>query len=242
MNGMKALAKRLLKLSPIPLSRNHGYDLQTQAIFKKHLKADSNCVDVGCLKGEILDLMLHYAPRGRQFAFEPIPECFHKLQKKYQNLRDCRLYNLALSNRKGTASFNHVLSNPSYSGLRKRDYDKKEERDQVIQVKTDRLDNLIPEGVAIDLIKIDVEGAELQVLEGAKRIVSHDRPLVIFEHGMGASNHYGTTPEKVFNYFADCAMRISTLKRFLREDAPLTRPEFQEQYDRNLNYYFIAHP
>jgi FkbM family methyltransferase len=239
---MKAFAKRLLKLSPIPLSRNHGYDLQTRAIFKKHLQTDSHCVDVGCLKGEILDLMLHYAPKGRQFAFEPIPECFHKLQKKYQNVESCRVYNLALSNQKGTASFNHVLSNPSYSGLRKRDYDKKEEREQVIQVKTDLLDNLIPEGVAIDLIKIDVEGAELQVLKGAKRIVSQDRPLVIFEHGLGASEHYGTTPEMIFTYFTDCAMKISTLKSFLREGMPLTQEEFREQYDRNLNYYFIAHP
>jgi len=239
---MKAFAKRLLKLSPIPLSRNHGYDLQTRAIFKKYLRADSHCVDVGCLKGEILDLMLHYAPRGRQFAFEPIPECFQHLQRKYQHSPGCQVYNLALSNQKGTATFNHVLSNPSYSGLRKRDYDKKGELDQIIQVKTDQLDNLIPENLRIDLIKIDVEGAELQVLEGAERIVSRDKPLVIFEHGMGASNHYGTTPEKIFTFFSDRTLRISTLKGFLREGPPLDLKEFQEQYDRNLNYYFIAHP
>ncbi|HHB78565.1 MAG TPA: hypothetical protein ENK85_04970 [Saprospiraceae bacterium] len=54
-------------MSPIPLSKNHRYDIQTKAIIKK-LHADSNCIDVGCFKGEILDLMLQAAPKGQHFG------------------------------------------------------------------------------------------------------------------------------------------------------------------------------
>lgn len=239
---MKTLVKNILRKSPIPLSRNHGYDLQTKAIFRKHLQAESHCVDVGCLKGEILDLMLAYAPNGQHFAFEPLPDFFLALQEKYKGNDHCQLFNYALSDSPGISTFNYVRSNPSYSGLRKRTYDKPEEQIETIEVKVELMDRLIPEQVKIDLIKIDVEGAELQVLQGAKRVIQGSRPLVIFEHGLGASDHYGTRPEMIYAYFQEMGMSISTLKRFLKGRAPLSLEELKDQYDRNLNYYFIAYP
>ena len=238
---MKEMLKRLLKLSPIPLSKNHRYDLQTNKILNRCLAPDSNCVDVGCFKGEILDLMLNKSPSGVHYGIEPIPKFYKYLSDKYQAASNCHIVNCAASNHKGTSSFNYVTSNPSYSGLLKRNYDRPNEQDTEITVETCLLDDIIPAELRIDLIKIDVEGAELRVLEGAGRILSDFQPVVIFEHGLGASDIYGNTPGDVFSLFGKYNMKISTLSAYLKNQAPLARAQFETQYRDSINYYFIAH-
>ena len=58
------------------------------------------------------------------------------------------------------------------------------------------------------LIKIDVEGAELQVLEGAKRTITQHKPTVIFEHGASTAAYYGTLPSAIFKLLSDAGLRI----------------------------------
>ena len=238
---MKSTIKNILKLSPIPLSKNHLYDIQTKKIIKT-LKKDSNCIDVGCFIGEILDLLIKVAPAGQHYGIEPIPEKFNELKKKYANANNCHILNFAASNKKGESDFNFVISNPSYSGLKKRDYDKPNEEDTIITVKTELLDNLIPKEIDIDFIKIDVEGAELQVLQGASRIIERCKPIIVFEHGLGASDIYGTSPEMIYRFFEEKSMKISNLGLWIKGNPPLSADNFSDQYYNKRNYYFIAHP
>lgn len=238
---LKDLVKRVLMASPVPLTKNHQYDLLTRKIINS-LSKSSNCIDVGCYKGEILDLMKNAAPLGQHFGIEPIPVQFEFLKKKYSQDQNCKIYNIAASNAKGVSDFNYVKSNPSYSGLKKRAYDKPNEVDTNIRVQTDRLDSIIPSNISIELIKIDVEGAELQVLEGSIDIIKRYKPLIIFEHGLGASNFYDTTPSKIYDFFRSVSMNISTLDSFITKKSALNRDEFNSQYFEKLNYYFIAHP
>ena len=48
-------------------------------------------------------------------------------------------------------------------------------------VELKKLDDVIPTDVTIDFIKIDVEGAELGVLKGAKNVLLKNKPIIIFE-------------------------------------------------------------
>ncbi len=66
-----------------------------------------------------------------------------------------------------------------------------------------RLDEMIPTDQTIDFIEIDVEGAELQVLQGGVETIRGFQPTIVFEHGIGAAGHYGTKPEQVFELLAD---------------------------------------
>ncbi len=234
--------KQQLKRIPIRITKNQQYDYYTKRIIRARLVADSNCIDVGCFEGEILALFLGYAPQGKHFAFEPLPEKYEKLVIKYGNIKTVNLYNTALSNREGTSGFNYVTSNPSYSGFLRRDYDRANERDTQIMVKTDLLDHCLPDDIQIDLIKIDVEGAEYLVLDGAREIIRKWKPLIIFEHGLGASDKYGYGPSEVFHLLDSLGMGISTLDSYLAANASLTLDEFKSQYFQKLNYYFIAHP
>lgn len=239
---LPSTVKAFLKKFPVRFTKNQQYDYQTKKIIAKVLHEVSNTIDVGCFKGEILDLFLEQAPLGNHFAFEPIPDKFDKLQEKYQGHKNVRLFNLAASDSKGRSTFNHVISNPSYSGLKKRDYDLPDEEDEQITVATDLLDNIIPEDFKIDLLKIDVEGAELLVMQGAQKMIKQWKPIIIFEHGLGGSNHYGNGPDKVFDFIADCDMSITNLDSYLQKKSPLNKEDFEKQYFNKLNYYFIAHP
>lgn len=238
---MKETVKKIIKAIPIAFTQNQRYDKQTKKIIARVCKADSNCIDVGAHKGEVLDIMLKHAPNGVHHAFEPIPDLYMKLVSKYSGNKHCKVYDLALNNEKGTASFNYVVSNPSYSGLIKRKYDRPDEQDTQITVKTDLLDDVLPASVKVDLIKIDVEGGELRVLEGAKQTLKRNKPVVIFEHGLGASDFYGSTPDKLFRLMEECGLKISKMKDWLDGKKHLSLVEFETIYKNGSDYYFIAH-
>ena len=239
---MKEKIKSLIKKLPIAFTKNQRYDLYTEKILKKHLSAKSNCLDIGCFKGEVLDMMIEMAPQGTHQGFEPIPVQYDFLKNKYQNKRNIHIHNVALSDKAGEATFNYVKSNPAYSGLKKRAYDRPHEEDEEITVSTQKLDTIISKELKIDLIKIDVEGAEFQVLSGAKQTLENNRPIVIFEHGKGASEFYGTTPEMIYALFDGLNMSIGLLDGFYKGNSSLSSKAFSKQYEERLNHYFVAYP
>lgn len=237
---MKDIVKKLLKALPFAFTKNQRYDRLTKQIIRKVCRPTSNCADVGCHKGEILDLFLAASPNGQHFGFEPIPDLYEKLAHKYGNIQGCHILGIALSNQKGSSSFNHVVSNPSYSGLLKRKYDRPHEEDKQITVQTEKLDEIWPKDLALDVLKIDVEGGEQMVLEGAVNTLTRCKPTVIFEHGLGASEVYGSSPEQVFNLFECCGMRVFLLENFLANGEALSADCFAEQFYQRKNYYFVA--
>ncbi len=137
----------ILKKLRSPKSGPAAYDVQTCAIMARVLKHDSVCVDVGAHVGSVLVEMLKCAPQGRHFAFEPLPQCFLKLQKRFGKRPGVELFQLALAEEAGSSSFQHVVSRPTYSGLRRRRYEREEEV-VAIEVQRARLDDVIPRASA----------------------------------------------------------------------------------------------
>ena len=219
------------------------YDIQTLEVTRRVLERDSNCVDVGCHKGAILKHILRLAPEGTHVAFEPIPRMYRHLVQTFGARASVHIHDIALSDRAGTASFHHVVANPAFSGLGKRRFDSPEIEE--IRVRTDLLDALIPAHVPIRFIKVDVEGAEQQVLRGAIETIRRNRPFIVFEHGIGGADFFGTKPEDVYDLLTRrCGLQILLMSDWLAaESAPaLTREGFREQFVTNKNYYFMACP
>jgi hypothetical protein len=90
----------------------------------------------------------------------------------------------ALSDADGTATFLHVMDPAldGYSGLAEC-WAERDTETESITVSTERLDDHLPDGWLPTFVKIDVEGAERMVLEGAMRTFSTAKPTIAFEHG-----------------------------------------------------------
>lgn len=177
--------------------------------------------------------MLRAAPDGLHIAYEPLPGFHAQLASEFPGV-DVRA--VALSNRTGEASFTHVRSRPGYSGFRERLYPAPEEI-ETISVAVDTLDASLPASYRPALIKIDVEGAEQQVLEGAMRTITTHRPTIVFEHGT-AAREYGTAPGAIFELLCDQAsLRIFDLDG----NGPYSRDAFTETCERGRRWNFVAH-
>jgi FkbM family methyltransferase len=230
--------RRALKLDP----SLDTYDGQTVEVMRRVLRRRSVTVDVGAHTGLILKHLVRRAPGGRHFAFEPIPHCFQTLKEQFGHLRGVELFECALSAEPGSSSFQHVVSRPTYSGLKARRMDRPNEEIVPITVKCARLDDMIPADVKVDFVKIDVEGGELGVLQGGVATLRRSKPVVVFEHGLGGADYYGTEPEQVFDLLhGQAGLNVSLMLRFLKGSPPFTRAEFAENFRTGQNYYFIAY-
>ncbi len=219
--------------------KNRRYDLQTAAIIRRAMNDRSFAVDVGAHTGDILEHMVAAAPRIRHLAVEPLPHLAEGLRTRFSHLEVAQV--ALVADPTGAVEFHHVTSNPAYSGLRVRRYDRPNETVEKIEVPTARLDDLIGNRTPT-LIKIDVEGAELGVLQSGSDTIGRSRPLVVFEHGLGASDHYGTTPEDIWDFFHSHDMRVALLPSWLDHGPDLSKAQLNEQFHSGVNYYFIAHP
>lgn len=212
---------------------------ETLAVMRATLDASSNCVDVGAHSGSILREMVRLAPRGTHWAFEPLPALHEVLAPRFPTVH---VHGLALSDRAGTSEFRHVVTKPMLSGFRERS-ETEGEKIEIIQVPTATLDEVRPVDVPLRFVKIDVEGAELQVLRGALRTLRRHRPFVAFEHGLGGADRYGTEPEQVYDLLAgDVGLRVTLMSRWLRGQQPFGREEFAETFRTGRAFFFLAHP
>lgn len=237
--NLKDIAKKILIALRIDFTLSMKYDRLTEKIIKKCVKPDSVCVDVGCHKGEIMGMFLKQSPKGRHYGFEPIPYLFETIHRKFSP--QCKIYDIALSDSVGSTTFNYIRNAPAYSGIKKRDYNIENPDIEILNVKLDMLDNIIPSDERIDFIKIDVEGAELSVLQGAKHTIQRCKPYILFEFGVGASNYYNTSPDDIFTYFAEKSMSISLLSEWIAGKPCLTLEQLKKHYADNSEFYFIAH-
>ena len=225
---------------PLANERNALYDQEAAEVMARVLTSNSNCLDVGAHTGSILRIILRHADKGHHVAFEPLPHFAAGLRLDFPQV-DVR--ELALSDTAGETTFEYVVTNPGHSGLRRRRYERPDEQIQTIIVRAARLDDLIPDDRPIALVKIDVEGGELQVFRGGVATLKRCRPFVVFEHGKGAAEYYGTTPAAVYDVLVEqCGLRVNLMKHWLQGARPFTRGGFVEHFDHGRDFYFLAHP
>jgi FkbM family methyltransferase len=207
-----------------------------RVLLASNLASDAHAIDVGAHSGAVLGEIVRVAPHGRHIAYEPLPGLASQLRTCFP---DVEIREAALSDANGTVSFVHVEAAPEYSGLRERAYPGYEDSPRhTLTVRTERLDDALPEGFEPSLIKIDVEGAELLVLHGAVETLREHRPVVIFEHGIGASERYGCGPEDIHHLLVgQLGMRIFDLDG----TGPYTRSQFIEVFPAPI-WNFVAVP
>ena len=205
-------------------------------LLKFVLRRDSGCIDVGSHNGAIVERCVQLAPCGQHFAIEPIPEFAAKTRGRCPGIK---VFQVAISQERGKASFYYDMTDPGLSGLRLRKRRSGGHKLKELMVETCPLDELIPAETRIDFIKVDVEGAELGVLQSARQIIQRCRPHVVFEHGRGGSEYFDTHPQMIFELMVgEYDLQLLTLAG----EGPLSREQFVDIYESNRSWNFVAKP
>lgn len=121
------------------------------------------------------------------FAYEPMPDAFECLQKNASPHTTC--YNMAVGNRQPYSTTTEVNGNLGGRSLIL-------EGNEIAPT----LDSLVM--CNIDVLKIDAEGFEPFILEGAKEILKK-KPVVIIEINEEALSRFGFGPDDIFKHLAD---------------------------------------
>jgi len=190
-----------------------------RAILAGTLGAEGTYVDVGTNRGQVLAEAVRVAPRGRHVAFEPIPELAAEVERAFPQV-DCR--RLALGSSPGQAEFCHFRGLDGWSGLRRNpEISDERGKPQYIPVTVSTLDAELGE-LTPRVLKIDVEGAELEVFRGARELLARAHPIVIFEHVPAAASLYDAPPGAPWELLSELGYEVFSVTG----DGPFSRADF----------------
>jgi FkbM family methyltransferase len=156
---------------------------------------DGCCIDVGANQGQSIESILLFRPSAQVIAFEANPRLAAKLTQRYHGRESIQINSFGLSNTSGTFR----LYIPSYNGF---EYDALASMDrdhaaswigaetvyhfrphklrvEEAECRTRTLDSFNLEPI---FVKVDVEGLEYAVLEGARETLGKHHPVVLLEY------------------------------------------------------------
>jgi FkbM family methyltransferase len=177
----------------------------------RYLRHGMTVLDVGAYFG-IYSLIasMKVGPRGRVVAFEPSDPQKRRLHFNLilNGSRNVRVETLALSSSEGQAKFFVAIGGAEgFSGLRRPEVGAPI---RCVQVKTTTLDNYlglhrIPR---VDLIKVDVEGGELDFFGGARKLLArNDSPVILCELQDIRSRSWGHTARQTADFLQEFCYR-----------------------------------
>jgi FkbM family methyltransferase len=179
------LAEKIWQKIPFGKSKHHPFDAVPAWVEAKMI------LDVGANEGKVAEAALRTYPNSQIICFEPVAATFHALQQRlapYGNrviyfneaLSDCNTKaEINLTNFNGANSLQpqpefHKANNPHVREIGK---------EVITLVRLDDVAAKLPTQ-KIDIMKIDVEGHELKVLQGGREFLRHNVDMVIVEIAM----------------------------------------------------------
>ncbi len=198
---MKKILKKIINLFGFEINRINSKKLDFDEIYRLFLDNELIIFDIGANKGQSIERFRKIFPKCTIHAFEPIHYEYKNLVKKYSGEKNIILNNFALGEKKhtkeinlakrsGVSSFNEFNKDHLWIKTRSKEYNTDVENFLTGRetVKIDKIDNYCLENNInkIDILKIDTQGYEDLVLEGAretlkKNIISAVELELIFD-------------------------------------------------------------
>jgi FkbM family methyltransferase len=142
-------------------------------------------LDIGANIGQFTKTISTLLPEANIYSFEPIPECFEKIQHIASINHQIKAFNLGVGDQSGILAFEQSSSSVSSSFLKMSDTHKQAfpstKGSKTVNVKITRLDDIAQD---IDLgrsllIKIDVQGYEDKVLKGGEKTIKNAMIVIV---------------------------------------------------------------
>lgn len=188
-------------------------------------------LDIGAHIGSVTAETLRHCPTARVICFEAIPEKAAWLRSKFPSVE---VHEVALFEEEGEVSF---FVDPRYSGYSSLAAG----RDKVVEIRVlgRRLDSVVKRD-DVDVIKLDVEGAELGVLRGATDLVDRCRPIIMYESG--PADALGFTKQAMYAWFQNRDYQIFAPNRLAGTGGPIDLSGYLDSHEyprRTTNYFAV---
>lgn len=199
--------------------------------FLKSLLNDCSVfIDIGANIG-IYTLLAskHIRKDGKVFAFEPSDWAYNRLKEnlKLNETNNVEVFKLAVSNFTGSKQF-YVCEDDAYNSLISTPM---KQVQKVTKIKSIRLDDFCLENNIkdIDIIKIDVEGADFLVLMGAGNILNSEHsPIIICEFNRSIANGIKSSQDEFVFFMKGLSYRFFTIKERKLVEIDLANTEINE--------------
>lgn len=182
------------------------YEPRVSGLFFSLLRPEDDILDVGANVGFYTVGGAKKLTTGRLFAVEPTAEAFARLTENVERngvSSKVVLFKGLIGANKGEAAIRYVPGLEEYSSVNALEHSAiKNHEVKSEAVPIERLDDLVAEHkLRPALIKVDVEGSEYAVFEGAQVTLTKFRPAVISELWRAPANSAGRTAKDVISLF-----------------------------------------
>jgi FkbM family methyltransferase len=188
------------------LGRHEDFSAKT---FERQIKKGFVCLDVGANIGWHTTLMsLLSGAEGEVHAFEPVPPTFADLEKNVSlNGQGAKVFlnNFGLGDAESTAEIHLFKDLPSGHATLA---GKANQPSDVFSIRIKTLDSYLKEKniERVDFIKVDIEGAEMMFLKGARKVFEQEKPPVIYmEMTLETSREFGYLPNDLIVFLKNKA-------------------------------------
>jgi FkbM family methyltransferase len=210
------------------------YEPNEFCLLQRILKPGMTFIDAGANMGLYsIFAARRVGPRGKVLALEPSAREFEILQKnvKLNSLTNVLTIRKALFDRASQVELSVApLGKSGHNTLGAFGYDTPLDHSERVQ--SERLDDLIHgEGLArVDVIKMDIEGAETAALRGAEETLRQFKPVLLIELSDRSLQHQGTSSRELLGLLEKQGYRVFSFDPATGMPVPLTpRPQFDSE-------------
>lgn len=190
------------KISTLPIGADFFMDIHK----KINYGSINTMFDVGANIGQTWAWFRLYEKESKVYCFEPVSNTFELLKNKTKKDRNCVIENIALGDVPGEKKIKLFDNNSSVLNSLNYELMNKDRMAKAEVIRIDTLDNYCIKNDInkIDLLKIDTEGYELMVLEGAKRMLDNANISFIYcEVGILKKNNRNTNFSVLTEWLAE---------------------------------------
>ena len=201
-------------------------DRNERRILRQLIEPGMTVLDVGANIGIYTEFLAKLVgSSGRVVAFEPEQQNVERLRTATQAYRQVEVVHAAVSDVSGSLKL-YVADDLNVDH---RSYAPAEER-ACVEVRAVSIDDFVAAQDHVDLIKMDIQGAELAALRGARRLLTSDSPALLLEYWPYGLRSAGEDPQALLTELESLGYRIRTI-----EDLPVPEMSTVTSPDVYLN-------
>ena len=184
-----------------------------QAALAQHVKSGDVVYDIGANVGFFSVIAARLVgEQGAVYAFEPLPANAAQLRHNIDlnGFEQVHIFEYAVSNQSGQGE---LLIAANVGGSALSTADPPPDQTGIMPVEVVAIDDLIPAQVLRppSAVKIDVEGAELDVLQGMRHTIEAHRPVIIYEVDAATQEYLQEKQSAIYDFLTETGYNLSEL-------------------------------